>query len=602
MNPFFTHTHYALLLLLPVFFLTPEVSGQKNIKYKDLYPLLKSRQFRDAKPILQEFLVQEPDHPNANLQMGYAFESFCKDADILTETNKVVDYADSARIYYQKAIQYIDDREVRKNDEYYEDYNRRDLRTGKFGIEVDNVHYDLEQQMESLEKYSQTVTALRTKFDRGIANYQDALEQFTGIHGQYASQNALLIQFDEALETVLEGIAVNFDSSQQYFNEYTRLLDQMETSQYNQLFSIVNIEGLADADTLAPDFYDHQVDLINFTKWVNDTKYDVVTTIIPLRESWNEKHDQLEQAFEMLASSADGSDVETVSLEDEKRKTALALDPYCLPVKLLDYQSANLAVQRKFKQTSATLFYDTIGLDTRISEWKELLYNQEDVQNAYRGLVEVTGPQEVARYAEFITTQYTSPEAFATYLKAQESSLTNFRETGKQKINELETAKLWIATEDMLIPVFLSDTASVDSVDLVYHTLLVLEDTSKNVLVSGIHRGEKETIFIGAANDYRKLINLEEFEITGKADSLVHGFSHKEIIPGTVALMHFQHAPEEAPLKGTLFYVLNGLVSWKKEVPITTEPRVEYDQEAEQLIVFQKGEGQTETQIGRAHV
>src|ERR1044071_9834492 len=131
---------FASVLTL-VLLASATVSGQK-IKYKDLFVLLDSRQFKDAEPFLRKYLKDNNDNPNAYLFMGFILQEKCMKADVLKESDLVGIYADSSIYYLDLAKKGITEKEVKRNDEFYQSYSRRDQRTGEFGIKMSDIHLD----------------------------------------------------------------------------------------------------------------------------------------------------------------------------------------------------------------------------------------------------------------------------------------------------------------------------------------------------------------------------------------------------------------------------------------------------------------------------
>ncbi|MEO1054206.1 MAG: hypothetical protein AAFX87_26440, partial [Bacteroidota bacterium] len=84
----------TLLLLLSIQGLT---LGQR-VKYKDLFVLLKSKQYGKSEPFLKTFLSDDKnaDHANAHLQMGYIYAHKMKKQDVILETEQLNTYGDSA--------------------------------------------------------------------------------------------------------------------------------------------------------------------------------------------------------------------------------------------------------------------------------------------------------------------------------------------------------------------------------------------------------------------------------------------------------------------------------------------------------------------------
>ena len=124
----------TLFLVICGITLTSTVEAQK-IKYKDLFPLLEAEDYTTGQESLRSFLAANPDHPSANLEMGFMAESFLQDCELAVQ-------------HFQKALELIDDKEVKKNEKYYLRYQRRDLRTGKVGVKAPDIQLDLEERIK----------------------------------------------------------------------------------------------------------------------------------------------------------------------------------------------------------------------------------------------------------------------------------------------------------------------------------------------------------------------------------------------------------------------------------------------------------------------
>jgi len=135
------------MLALSLTFLQLTIYAQRLIKYEDLFVLLNAKQYEQAEPFLKRYLKQNEPNPNAYLFMGAIYQD--KLANINDES-LAMNYTDSAILYYSKAISKLSISHLNSNIEYYQAYTRKDLRTGKFGIQFEDILYDINRRINGL--------------------------------------------------------------------------------------------------------------------------------------------------------------------------------------------------------------------------------------------------------------------------------------------------------------------------------------------------------------------------------------------------------------------------------------------------------------------
>ncbi|WP_420318338.1 hypothetical protein [Ekhidna sp.] len=139
-----------LSIVLSVF--SFETFAQK-IKYKDLYPILEAKNYDEGIPKLKQYL-NDGDHKkeaNPNLQMGIWLHSRLMNLENANNT-KISQVGDSALFFLNKAKGLIDEKELKRNDKYYQEFLRRDLRSGKFLIKVSDVHLNIENMVDEVKE------------------------------------------------------------------------------------------------------------------------------------------------------------------------------------------------------------------------------------------------------------------------------------------------------------------------------------------------------------------------------------------------------------------------------------------------------------------
>src|SRR5258706_4920159 len=169
-----------LYLLLILALLSLNAHAQK-VKYKDLIVLLTSKQYDKAEPFLKRYLRENDDNPNAYLFMGITFQEKTLREDPLLHTALLCGTIDSALLNYDKAYQTITEKELRKNDEYYEPYMRRDLRTGKFVIKLSDVQLDIENRIRALKEKKDRVKLLKNYFEESSDKYAKANAKYKSL-------------------------------------------------------------------------------------------------------------------------------------------------------------------------------------------------------------------------------------------------------------------------------------------------------------------------------------------------------------------------------------------------------------------------------------
>jgi len=122
-------------LVLFVCLASHQLIGQK-LKYKDIYAKLEMEQYEAALPDLTTFLEANPDHASATIYMGVVAQEFEKDCE-------------KSKLYFDKAMSMLDQKELDKNEKYYGLWIKRNKRTGKYGVLLDNVRLDVDDRLNN---------------------------------------------------------------------------------------------------------------------------------------------------------------------------------------------------------------------------------------------------------------------------------------------------------------------------------------------------------------------------------------------------------------------------------------------------------------------
>ncbi|MCZ6694307.1 MAG: hypothetical protein O6939_10435, partial [Bacteroidetes bacterium] len=383
--PKFRYFFAALLLL----FLSNSLYSQK-IKYKDLFPLLNAKKYEDAEPFLRNYLFKEPDHANANYQMGLIFQSKINDLDILVEVDQLQVLTDSAVLYFKKSKELINEKEIKKKDEFYQAFNRRDLRSGKFGIKLSDVHFDIENRIEDLETRLINVKDLNRYYQNTIAYYTKAMDIFLGLQQQFGGDIiGLYLKANDETFTSLDRIITYADSTGFNFGEYRKVLGEIKDPGYNQLIVVRNIEDFASQGDAKPDFFSDEIITWNYREWVNSTKETIDLEINPLRTDIRDFQGKLDDLEKRIVEDTTLTTDQIPASTEESITTRISkFDPESFVIPLFEFRILEITHKVESNPVLNKSLNDSLDVDGQITQSIILvtrLQNADSLINVLKG-------------------------------------------------------------------------------------------------------------------------------------------------------------------------------------------------------------------------
>lgn len=332
---------FAVFFLL----LIPDLRAQK-VKYKDIFALLSTKQYEQAEPFLKKYLQTNDDNPNAWLYMGMIFQEKALGNDVLKETELALAHMDSAISCYDKTLKMIDEREVRRNREYYQAYNRRDLRTGEFGVKLSDIQFDLEKKIEGLLERIGKVKMVKHFFSLSDSLYRKSNKLYRELQNTYDTERQLLLRADEQTIQQLTLLSERFDSCITAFENYKSSSSNLGKTGYNQELILVTIKDFRQDGTSLADFYQDDLKLWDYRKFAKETSSTIRSEIFPVREKLVRLDREIETLREKL--SREGESVRQVV--DGLRKQfpygqLQNFDPEPLPTQIFNLKVYDLSYQ-----------------------------------------------------------------------------------------------------------------------------------------------------------------------------------------------------------------------------------------------------------------
>lgn len=250
----------------------------QKIKYKDLYPILAAKNYEEGGPKLKQFLSdpKNQEEPNANLQMALWLESRFMAYDIVNDSSKVYEVGDSAVFYFEKAKTLITEKELKKKDEYYQAFFRRDLRTGEFGIKVSDVHLDIEKKVEALETRVQDVKDLHLSVGKVEQSHSAAMEAYKGLTTQFSIYNNLLIGADADIQASLTTIEESGAQAAENAQGVKELASKLKSDKYSQDPVLKPIKNYGTDGMNVGDLRSGSIEIWDYAEWARSARSEIL--------------------------------------------------------------------------------------------------------------------------------------------------------------------------------------------------------------------------------------------------------------------------------------------------------------------------------------
>lgn len=442
-----------LLTLLSLISLLPSAFGQK-VKYKDLFVLLNAKQYDQAEPFLRKYLAENNDNPNAYLFMGIIFQEKASNNDVLKHTDIMINNLDSAVIFYDKAYKLIDDKEIRRNDEYYQAYNRRDLRTGKFGVKLSDVQFDLEKKMQALKERKELVRELKTHYENAEGQYAKAQFLYKDVQLKYGNVKTLFLRSDENTINDLKRISQVFDSSIFAFKNYKDVSSTYGNSGYNQELTLKEISSLENDGTSPADFMQDKLVLWDYKRWADNAISGINEEIVPMRENLISYDIEINKLREKLKKDSVSVTNDLTKLVDKILYEQLKkYDPDPMPMDIFGMKIAELGYLSELINDKP--YRDSANVKLKLSFVKKELKEIEKLDSISAKLSTRNLAADALDYNHFVNSAYGTPAVLKSLVKTTNDFADREKERKEKEFERLTEALRWMVSEADSIPLFI---------------------------------------------------------------------------------------------------------------------------------------------------
>lgn len=447
----------ALKLLFFIVVVSP--AWAQKVKYKDIYALLSTKQYESAEPFLNRYLKETTDNPSAHLYKGIILQEKATRDDILKQTARMQSNIDSAILYYDIAYKGINEKELKKNGEYYTAYNRRDLRTGEFGVTLSDIQYDLEKRMEGLRERKDRIRMVKHYFELADTLYQKSQALYVSLQKNYPGERELYLRADAGLVKKLSMLASRFDSCVRAFEQYKSASAVMGKTAYNQTLEGQDITNFSKQGSAPADFYAGKVVLWDYKSFANRIKHGIETDILPMRQHLIAYDSEINKLRAKLSSERVSvrSDLTTLIdrllMEQLKRYDSDPLPSALFALKVADLEYQSLKIENNLRT-------DTTNVHTRIEMARKTFAGASRLDSLSARLLTRNIDSLVLDYAQFVKDTYGSGTVVKAFIRTTNDYATTAVRDEQARLMQLTESMRWIVNGSDSIPLFIGNAHS----------------------------------------------------------------------------------------------------------------------------------------------
>jgi hypothetical protein len=504
--------------------------GQQQ-DYKVLYDAIKNMKDYEAFQTLFNYqaATTSKSYANANgyYQLGLISQKMMRQYDPFLQSDNVAQCISNAKTYLSLAKYYFNDKEAKKNGEYYQ------ATTGPKTYE--NIKKDIDSRSADVLEYKKYFDQNQGYLTQGIYRYNACIETFGKINAQNSRLNDLYFLADNELKQNLKNLQINFDSTLYYLEKLKHSLEEYSMNDYKISYSLAPVPVYRLHGLTSSNFIAKNVTLWDFRSWVDSFNVLLNTDVAFLYQKAEETHkENLDYINKLLRSD----------------KTDIAPDYTINPLIInkiykYDYNSV-VAPLLVYQEEKIRFLYHNADntIDHKINSsndfakstgyYYSLIEKKQTVDSALSLTASKAIPEAVKKYDGFFKKNYKNFDGFQSYLKNESAANDLILHTALDtyKNNVLKPVVTGINIEKT-IPykddVIYTDIVTPDKIAETGYFIHAKSVTSdKKVFVTGSYSNKSETLAFAAlltdANNVEWLKTFDKKKV-GKHHGVLAGYS-----------------------------------------------------------------------------
>lgn len=543
------------------------VSAQK-IKYKDLFPTLSAKNYSQGGPSLKIFIndPKNAEHANAHLQMGLMLESEFYAIDVAQDTDKLYEKADSAEFYFRKSIDLVTEKELKKNDEYYQAFFRRDLRTGEFGIKQSDVHLDIEKKVENIRKRVEDTKGLNSKVAQVEKGMSDASSKYKELADEYSSYNQMLLAAGQSTLTKLEELKTIAASTQSLAIDVKKIATSLGTTKYIGDVQVKEIREFGVDGLESTSLSGGKVALWDYENWAIDATSEINGSVGLFKSMVTNYSNDIRDKKKSIKN---GTDVEIDTLSQDMLSLFSKYDPESVVEKLLKVEASEVRIMKYSDFSINKVLQDSSQVGGQLDLFTKILAEAEDMDLVLASINNQDLEDAKTTFEDYINSFFQKYGTAGNFVSQMKTWAGRQKGWAKEAVDYWTERNRWgILTiegeADKKVPLYVQDAPESE-----FFTLGVPIKNNEEAIVYGANLTEKKG-FIYAVDQGRYVKWNLEYDLPGdgsyklKTDTVVaaEGSANFYILNEDVAENNLS----------VVSYTNEGVLNWNALLTITKDP------------------------------
>lgn len=239
-------------------------------KYKDIYESLQTMSDNEAYQTLQEFSRSKKNAHAASLyKMAQIIEKRLDTYDPFLQERAINQNLYNAELYISLAKLNFDEKIAKQDGRYFDDVK---VANPKKGPTYEEINEAIVSHIEKIKDYKAVFTENRTNLYNAATKYNECIRIYNEINQKNSKLKDLYFLVDNDLETKLDELKTNFDSTLYYLEKLQKSLKKHPMFNYTFNYSlnpilVYRMHGLTPANFLA-----QTIELWDFNSWIKTFK------------------------------------------------------------------------------------------------------------------------------------------------------------------------------------------------------------------------------------------------------------------------------------------------------------------------------------------